>query len=137
MSANEAAEKGLRDRLVNDATVLNIITTAARVVPGWPADTQQAADFPRVTYFVVAVDIRRPGVETVRFQVDEWVWPESGGRQRLLELDEAVVDALDERDWTFGGHRLYALCLSASDHPVAPGYALRRRRDIEVRASPA
>lgn len=132
------AEEGFFRRLRGDAELVSLIGAGARILPGWPADTLQAADFPRLTFYLFGPGPRRPGFERLRAAVDEWVWPTgtAGGRPKLLAVDARLLALFDEQLWTYDGVRVWSYALGFRDAPAPPTRAMRRTREIVLEASP-
>lgn len=132
------AETGFFARASADTTLRQLLGERgpgrARVFYGWPSDLTRQGDFPRVTYFMASSSVRRPGIYTVRLQVDSWVWPsgEGGGPQRLAEIDSRLLALFDERHWQHEGAQLYSLALAARDFPAPPEQPLRRMREFQI-----
>ena len=106
--------------------------TAARVIVGWPGDTLTPADLPRLTLFLVADTVIRPGMHLVRIQTD--IWAPARDWTKLGDLDAQVLALFDEQHWAHQGVRLYATALPGRDFPGAPDRYLRRSRDFRVQA---
>lgn len=108
----------------------------ARIYFGWPDERVDAADFPRLTYFLASGAPVRPGVYTAQVQVDVWVWPtgERGGVGALAEIAERLVELFDEADWHHGGAYLYATAAVGRDFPAEAGRPLRRLQPLRIDA---
>ena len=134
MTPGAAAERGIEARLVGDAALMGLLGTGQRVVPGWPADTRQPGDYPRITYFVVTDSVDRPGYHTLRVQLDRWVWPvgDTGGWDRAHRIDERLLALLSEQVWAYEGRRIYCRVLPGRDMPGGPGNPLRRTWDLWI-----
>lgn len=137
------AETGFYARTSQDTVLRQLLGERspgrARLFFGWPSDLTKQGEFPRVTYFMASGSVRRPGLYTVRLQVDSWVWPsgDDGGPERLADIDSRFLILLDEAHWQHDGARLYATALSARDYPASPKMALRRMREFRIEVSPA
>lgn len=136
MSPEEAVERGVYERLKNDATLTVLLGSGVRVYMQWAADTLTESDFPRLTLYTFGPGPRGPDFQRVRVTLDEWVWRTgtSGGRAKLLAVDERIKDLLEQQAWTFSGFRLYATVAGWRDGEAAN--RLRRSREITVEASP-
>ena len=132
MTPGQAALSGCYDRARNSAEFLTLLGSGMRVIAGWPGDTLTPADLPRITLFLVADTVIRPGVHQVRIQTD--IWAPARGWDRLGDLDEQLLALFDEAHWTYQGVRLYATALPGRDFPGAPERYLRRSRDFRVQA---
>jgi hypothetical protein len=137
------AETGFYARTSADATLRQLLGERspgrARILFGWPSDLTKQGDFPRVTYFMASGAVRRPGLYTVRLQVDSWVWPsgDEGGPERLADIDSRLLILLDDAHWQHDGARLYAIALASRDFPAPPKSPLRRMREFRIEVSPA
>lgn len=134
MSPEAAAEEGLYRRLTGDAPLVALLGAGQRIFPDWPADTLTAAGCPRITFYTFGPAPRRPGFQRVRLSLDLWVWPSgvSGGRAKLLAIDEQLLALFDEQHWSHGGHRLYSTAGAFRDFPAPPDAPLRRLREITI-----
>lgn len=138
MSPEAAAEQGLFARLAEDADLVTLLGAGVRVFAGWPADTLAATSCPRITVYLFGPAPKRPGFQRVRVTLDLWVWPSglTGGRPKLLAIDERILARFDEQHWTYAGYRLYSLAGAFKDYPAAPDAPLRRMRELTLEVWP-
>lgn len=134
MTPGAAAERGVHARLSGDVALAGLLGSGTRVIPGWPGDTRQPTDYPRLTFFVVTDTVDRPGFHTVRIQLDRWVWPTgtTGGRSRAEDIDERLLALLNEQVWYEGTRRIYCRVLPGRDIPADIGETLRRTWDLLI-----
>lgn len=133
------AEIAFHRRLTEDAPLVTLVGSTARIVPGWPGDTLQEADFPRLTFYATGPAPIAKGIQRVRVSVDIWVWPTglTGGRARLLAIDARLMGIMDEQIFHHADHRLYSVAGGFRDAPAAPNAPIRRTREILITSSPA
>lgn len=132
------AEEAFYRRLQGDAELTALLGAGARILPGWPGDTLQAADCPRLTFYLFGPGPLRPGFERIRVTLDAWVWPTGTGqgRPKLLAVDARLLALFDEQMWSYQGVRVWSYSLGFRDAPAPPDRPLRRTREIILEASP-
>lgn len=135
------AEIAFHRRLTEDAPLVALIGSTARIVPGWPGDLvdEPQGSFPRLTFYVTGPAPIAKGIQRVRASVDIWVWPTglTGGRARLLAIDARLLGIMDERRFDYADHRHYSVAGGFRDAPAAPDAPIRRTREILITSSPA
>lgn len=135
MSSPDDALTGFYARAAADAPMITLVKT---IDEGFPADTLDRSDLPRMTYFGVVPSVRRPGFYTVRIQTDGWFTAGSGGGQQRMDWTLRMLELFDEAQWTTATARLYSTVITPGrDFPGAPNEPLRRMVEILVEVSPA
>lgn len=135
-AALDVAEEAFYARCAADPQLVGAIGSdggVVRIYPGWPTDTQQAGDYPRVTYFGMAGP--GTGVHAVRIQVDVWAWPGAADPDGALQaIDGRLLELFDRQSWIHAGRRVYGHDLGGRNMP-GPGAALRRMREFSLGVS--
>lgn len=139
MSPEAAAEQGFYTRAKDDAALTALLGGGTRIFPGYPSDTLEAADCPRITFYVTGPPPRAKGFQRLRVFADLWIWPDgsAGGRAKLLDVDERLKELFDEMHFTHDdAFRLYAIAGGMRDFPAGAGQPMRRQRQFIIEASP-
>ncbi len=120
LDAGAVAEQALFYRLRDDADRAAMLGSGTRVFAGWPDDTMQAGDFPRVTLTVPVDALEVPGYHRLRVQLDAWVWPTGplGGRYHLLLLASWLNALLAAQTWAYDGVRISSAPLPGTRVPA-------------------
>lgn len=146
MTSPDSALKGFYARASQDAAVKLALSTKpgiagspARIVEGWPEDTLEESDTPRMTYFNVVPATRRPGFFSVQIQADGWFWNKPGFAAAREAWTLAMLALFDEQHWTYGNEaRLYSTVTNPGrDFPGPDDRPTRRMMEIRVEVSPA
>lgn len=139
MAALDDALTGFYARASQDGALKSVLGTKAaagapaRLYEGWPAD--EPTDN-RATYFLVNPTTRRPGIYSVRIQVDGWFQSGPGGAGKRQQFTSRMLGLFDEAHWSYGAARLYSTVTGPGrDFPAPPGRPLRRLMEIRVEVS--
>jgi hypothetical protein len=145
MSSPDSALKGFYARSSTDATLKTVLglktgRDAADVHEGFPPDTLQQSDLPRMTYFNVVPSTRRPGVYSVLIQVDGWFPPPSvpGSAAKREQWMVRMLELFDEKNWIYDDEaRLYSVVTNPGrDFPAGAQDNMRRMMELRIEVSP-
>jgi hypothetical protein len=138
-SSPEDALRGFQARAQEDSTLRTLLGTRpsgnARIEEGFPAIELSEDNTPLATYFQVSDTIIRPGISSVRLQLDIFVWSTQGGALRA-QIDDRFISLFDEQHWVYGDSRLYALVMAGRVFPAGIDQPLRKTRDFRIEVSP-
>lgn len=144
MSSIDDGLNGFYARASQDVTLKTVLGTKtgvsgtpARIYEGWPDDTLTASDFPRVTYFLVSSRTRRPGIFSLRVQVDGWFWQSPGWATKRKTWTDRMHALFDEQSWLYGSSGLYATATPGRDYPATSDRPARRLIELRIEVSPS
>lgn len=138
-AAEEGFQRRLQEMLDADPQGRLLLGDGPRIFPGWPDDTGQEPDFPRLTLETVSDVVVLDGrYHQLRIRVHVWFWPRSQrGRPRPLTLvnriEAWVLRILSGARWEFDRHHLEALAVGTGQQfRGGENRASRRTRDFRV-----